>query len=155
MARYSSGKMVFATAAFGLIFGCDKQPEMLPMTDEMKVDSACAKVDRRRPHSRQIDYGERLHEFGRSAFWRTVWTYLGDTCFVARIGPVYYEDELNNVPDYYAIEADRQHGESAIVYFSRQLRIDTVPDEILNRVHGSHRVRPIRYQCQSLTQNEP
>lgn len=80
--------------------------------------------------------GPSLGEKGRPAQWAPQQKYLGDTCFVASIGPYYYRDEEDFDPDYYSVEVevrqkephyDGQARESWRVLYRRDFAIEDLP----------------------------
>lgn len=81
----------------------------------------------------KTDIGPRLHEFGRPALLKLEFISLGSTGFKASIGPGIYQDEDNNVPDYYCIDVEKQHGNDWYVYFQRQIKIEDLPNDFINK----------------------
>lgn len=66
-----------------------------------------------------IDIQQSLHEDGRPAEWKSQKMKLSKTGFVASIGPYYYKDDNNSIPDYYSIEVSKSYKNEWRVYFSR------------------------------------
>jgi hypothetical protein len=84
-----------------------------------------------------FDLGPRLHEMGRPAIWNSQSMALGNTGFVAHVGPGVYEDKDNEEPDYYSMDVEMDDGGGAmLVYFQRDLRIDELPEGFLRKSIG-------------------
>ena len=79
------------------------------------------------------DMGESLHEFGRPATWNVTHMTLGDIGFRAAAGPFKYTDEDNQDWDYYSIDIEKPEGKSSYVFFQRDLKMDKVPVELVDR----------------------
>jgi len=89
---------------------------------------------------RYLDLGPRLHVNGRPAVWKSQELYLGETCYIALVGPHIYQDEKDNEPDYYTIEVHMKirtkstEGGSTVGYtplFHRSYRIEHIPEELM------------------------
>jgi len=78
-----------------------------------------------------FDMGPRLHQDGRKSTWHPQRMSLGDSGFVADVGPVVYEGDQK--PDYYSIDVEKPDGGVLQVYFQRDLRIDEVPEGFVNK----------------------
>jgi hypothetical protein len=75
-----------------------------------------------------FDIGPSLHQMGRPALWHSQSMALGDTGFVAHVGPTVYENKDDREPDYYSIDVEKAEGVNWQVYFERDLRIDELPE---------------------------
>jgi hypothetical protein len=78
-----------------------------------------------------FDMGPRLHQDGRNSTWHSKRMSLGDTGFVADVGPVVYEGDQK--PDYYSINVAKPDGRVSHVYFQRDLRIEELPDGFVSK----------------------
>lgn len=58
------------------------------------------------PDNFNYDMGAKVGDLYRPSVWNAKYTYLGNTCYKASIGAVYYEDEKNEDPDYFSIEVE-------------------------------------------------
>ena len=124
------------------------EPRLLPTS----ISESSAYLDRRaecetraaspEPRHEQLDIGPTLHKFGRPASWKSQHMFLGNTCFQASIGPTIYQDETDQDPDYYSIDVEARHvrrlrseesKESWLVYFSRDFKIQDLPESFLER----------------------
>ena len=75
-------------------------------------------------------YGERLHLLGRPAHWNIKTIDLGDTGFIAHVGPSIYEDEDNDEIDYYSIDIEKQRSkDSWHVFFSMDFEPSDLPKD--------------------------
>jgi len=74
------------------------------------------------------DIGPSLHEMGRPAVWKAESMALGDTGFVAHVGPATYQDKKDRMPDYYSIDVEKERDSAWYVYFRRDLRTDELPE---------------------------
>jgi hypothetical protein len=79
------------------------------------------------------DMGERVHERWRLATGEATVMPLGDTAFVAVVGPSRYTDKADKDWDYYTVSVQRPEGDSSYVFFKRQFRMDAVPAELVNK----------------------
>lgn len=101
-----------------------------------------------RPRStfKTVDLGRSLHQRGRPAEWNAQRLYLGNTCFLANVGPVYYFDEKHLT--FYSVDIEAQvpaeNGRggrpSWLVLFSRDIDHNELPSDI-----ESIRIRDIVY----------
>ncbi len=74
------------------------------------------------------DYGEKIHEMGRSCLWESDRIELGLSRFTAAVGPNVYQDEDNEEPDFYTVDVEFGHEEGSTVLFERNLHISDLPD---------------------------
>lgn len=79
------------------------------------------------------DIGKSLHKEGRPAEWNPTSMSLGSTGFTASAGPYMYTDEDNQDWDYYSIDVERPIGNSSYVFFERDMNINDIPAEIINK----------------------
>ena len=99
------------------------------------------RCEKQAPHSEsefvKTDVGPSLHIMGRSSEWKTQAVYLGDTCYLAHVGPVYYFDQKR--PSYYSIDVEariRDTGQnnlaatSWLVLFGRDIRLEDLPADV-------------------------
>ena len=80
-----------------------------------------------------IDIQQSLHEDGRPAEWKSQKMKLSKTGFVASIGPYYYKDDNDSIPDYYSIEVSKSYKNEWRVYFSRDYHIKDLPNGFLDK----------------------
>jgi hypothetical protein len=78
--------------------------------------------------TKPIDEGTRLDEIDRSS--RTM--PLGDTGFVASVGPIFHDENLEKA-DHYSIEVLKARGSAWHVYFERNLQFDELPKDFLKK----------------------
>jgi hypothetical protein len=76
--------------------------------------------------------GPRLHQMRRAAVWKTAQLPLGQTGFVAFVGPSVYQDRANGTPDYYTIDVERDGS----IRFLRDLSIAELPEGFLTKPIG-------------------
>jgi hypothetical protein len=82
--------------------------------------------------TKPIDTGPRLDEIVASTTWSSKRMPLGDTGFVASVGPTFHDENLQK-PAYYSIEVQKARGSAWHVYFERDLRFDELPKGFLNK----------------------
>ena len=78
------------------------------------------------------DYGDRIHEIGRPAFWDSQSLNLADTGFIANVGPGTYKDE-DDAPDYYTIDVeydDSFEDRGKLVCYCRDINLDDLPRDV-------------------------
>jgi len=63
--------------------------------------------------------------FGTPAEWRPTRIDLTNG-YVANVGPYFYQDETNDIPDYYSIDIEKREGNAWPVYFSVDMPLDWV-----------------------------
>jgi hypothetical protein len=66
---------------------------------------------------------------GRAAFWKTAQLPLGQSGFVASVGPSVYQDKADGTPDYYTIDVER----NGSVRFLRDFTIAELPEGFLSK----------------------
>jgi hypothetical protein len=121
-----------------LIQGCD-----VSFNENFEKKKICeSKAPLPRSPFEVFDIGPRMHEMGRPAKWKSQRMYLGNTCYVASIGPSVYQDEKDSVPDYYTIDvelrlvekrADGSISESWLVIYQRDFAISDMPQGFLDK----------------------
>lgn len=77
------------------------------------------------------DYGPSLHVSGRECTWDATSVNLGDTGFIAYVGPHIYKDEDNDDPDYYSIDVEYKQEDGSLVCYSRDFELKDLPDGLL------------------------
>jgi hypothetical protein len=94
------------------------------------------KPDPRRPGSGQFDIGPIHNTAHRPAKWMSQQMYLGDTCYVASIGPYSYKDQFFDRPAFYSLDVERRmtdvdrnghRSEAWEVLYQRDLEIGDLP----------------------------
>jgi hypothetical protein len=89
-----------------------------------------------------VDVGPILHEFGRPAEWKSQRMYLGKTCYTASIGPSVYQDEDDEIADYYSIDVEARQltklengseEETWLVVYRRDFEISDLPEGLLDK----------------------
>ena len=123
-----------AAAAFSQEMG----PRRYLSAEYFRKQTEC---DARPPYSRskfrEFDYGASLHQAPRPALWRSQRMFLGNSCFVANIGPAYYTDGSDHGAAYYSIDVEapvseaggrKQNDRSWLVLFRRDLKVSELPD---------------------------
>jgi hypothetical protein len=147
-----------STAAFTQEAG----PRRYLSEEYFRKQSEC---DTRPPYSRSkffndFDYGKSPHQAERPAVWKSQRMFLGDTCFVANVGPAYYTDREERQLAYYSLDveapaADPSNAEpnrrSWVVLFRRDINVSELPDglekkEIGEVVSYSERERTVRFK---------
>jgi len=108
----------------------------------MKRSECEKRVPMDEPKQEQLDVGPSLHQRGHPASWKNHNLFLGNTCFKASVGPSIYQDETDQIPDYYSINIEARHvgklrGERPeeywMVYFQRDFKIQELPERFLER----------------------
>jgi hypothetical protein len=79
------------------------------------------------------DIGPQLHQMGRPSVWRSQQLPLGDTGYVATVGPAFYQDDGDNNPDYYSIDVERRDGPAWHVHFQRDFGMDEIPASLIGK----------------------
>jgi hypothetical protein len=79
------------------------------------------------------DMGEKVSEFLRPSTGISTIMPLGNTPFMATVGPSRYQDENDNDWDYYTISVQKKEGKSSYVFFERQFKIEDIPKELVNK----------------------
>ena len=79
------------------------------------------------------DMGERVSSLLHPSTGRRTVMPLGDTAFIAAVGPSYYQDERDKDWDYYTISVEKRDGDSSYVFFQRQFKMDDVPSDIVSK----------------------
>jgi hypothetical protein len=110
---------------------------MRPDADFLNKKKVCdERPTPRIPNFSAFDNGPSLIDSNRPAQWGGQFTFIGDTCYKAAIGPYYYLDRADGRPDYYSVDvearqiepgADGQKHESSVVLFHRELAISEMP----------------------------
>jgi hypothetical protein len=79
------------------------------------------------------DIGPSRHQMGRPAEWRLQRMPLGDTGYVAAVGPEFYQDDGNDDPDYYRIDVEKGNASASYVLFQRDFTIDEIPKTLTDK----------------------
>jgi hypothetical protein len=92
--------------------------------------------DRSRLLALVVDYGPDLHQAPKPAMWKSQKVFLGHTCFLASIGPVYYTGRGHHEAGYYSLDVQVPVAEdvvngrartSSMVLFQRHLSVSELP----------------------------
>lgn len=80
------------------------------------------------------DIKNTLHESKRKAVWKATTNVFFDSKFYVSIGPCFYTDKFDEVPDYYTIEVSYIVSKDKILTcYSRDFKIDQLPEGFLKK----------------------
>ena len=142
-------------------FGQERGPRAYLSAEHFRKQRECdARPAYRREKFGEIDDTESLHQAPRPALWSSQRVFLGDTCFLANIGPVYYTDRSRTEAAYYSIDVEvpvaepgaaRPKDRSWLVLFSRDLKVSELPPgfqkiEIGKAVSYNEAERTVRFE---------
>ncbi len=79
------------------------------------------------------DIGPDLHVFGRPCLWDSSRIQLGNTGYFASVGPNIYQDEADEIPDFYTIDIQKRHlfSNNWGIYYERNFEIEQIPEELV------------------------
>lgn len=86
--------------------------------------------------SMHLDNGPSLRSQGGATVWRNKKMYLGDTCFIANAGPVYYIGDGDRKLAHYVLDVEHAVADSSVpdrtsylVLFSREIAASELPPD--------------------------
>lgn len=115
---------------FAVFVSISRQTSLVPVGKELQQAEAGDDIP---SGYLERDIGNRLHEFGRPAVWRSSHMELADTGYSAAVGPNRYTDENDQAWDFYSIDVERPDGSMRHVYFQRDFEITDLPREVIDK----------------------
>ena len=132
--EWSANRFFYLPANYSYtLFGNDKDLENISLKNiQWKTGDGIKKTSD--PYGGvKPDIGKSLYEDGRPARWNFTSIPLGSTGFMASAGPYIYIDKDNQDWDYYTIDVKRPVGNTSYVFFKRDLNMNDIPAEVLNK----------------------
>lgn len=82
--------------------------------------------------SRSVDYESLVPETTEPRNWKCTTFDLGDSGYVAYVGPTIIKDRSSKVKDYYSMSVEFRRGLVSSTFFSRKLPMRLVPKDVRN-----------------------
>ena len=79
----------------------------------------------------KVDYGERVHVFGRPATGNCFPVKLGDSGFTANYMVCHYTDKTDDKPDFVTISVEKSEGNRSTEIFEREFPAKEISDWLL------------------------